>query len=855
MKGSSLAAILAVLTTAIVLGAATSASAATFGVNSQNDANDGTCDGSHCSLREAILAANATAGADQILFALFADGAPITPATQLPAITDTVRITARPNGRCFTDSTPLHLKGAGADFTGLVFAPGSDGSHICMVTVGGFKHGIELRSDQNKLQLSQIGTDGNAADPNSDTGIVVTGDDNLIGGTGPLDGNVISGNAITGIFVAGAAGTRIEGNRIGTDSSGSTAIPNSIGVQVEQEASDTTVGGAAAGAGNVISGQEVADVVLRAPATVQGNWIGLNADGTALPGDAEPTNGIRLLAGADGARIGGAADGEGNVIAGQLVSVESVESASGFSVQGNLIGLAADGTTAVATGTGIRIGAGTTGALVGGVEDAAGNTVAASGAGIAVAGEGTRIEHNTVGLNEDGDPVSAQESGIAVEGSAERTAIGGDRPGARNTISGNLTGVELREGSAGTVVEGNFIGTDRDGMNARPNDVGILIGDEEELGGERVEARIGGTRSAQRNVISGNFDVGVDAHCTKADVVIEGNYIGVGENGSTALGNGVGLNLGCDSFIVPAPAVDDGFVVGGTAPGAGNRIAHNDGDDFDFGEGVDVGHTSGGVMILGNEIFDNDSGVNNAPGIDLLDEGVSANGSQGPDVLPPFPVLTNVDAVATGTLVQGTIDYPAGRDVRIEFFSNPSCDESGHGEGQTPLGALTITGSGAPAAFGARLAAAPAGHAITATATDLDRHRTSEFSRCALSTGPPPVDPPPGDPPPGPGPGDPPAPGPVGNRPGPPLGIPVIDVPPRPRCKVPNVVGLTPAKAKRRLRLAGCGIGKVTKPKRRPGKRFRLVVKRTSHRQGATRPPGAAIGLALEWKRLKTRPR
>ena len=413
-------------------------------------------------------------------------------------------------------------------------------------------------------------------------------------------------------------------------------------------------------------------------------------------------------------------------------------------------------------------------------------------------------------------------------------------------------GVELREGSAGTVVEGNFIGTDRDGMNARPNDTGILIGDEEELGGERVEARIGGTRLAQRNVISGNFDIGVSAVCTKADVAIEGNYIGVGEDGSSDLGNGVGLSLGCDSFIVPAPAADDGFVVGGTVPGAGNRIAHNDGDDFDFGDGMRVGHTSGGVMILGNEIFANGRDPREL-GIDLFEEGVSANGSQAPDVQPPFPVLTNVDAVAAGTLVQGTIDYPAGRDVRIEFFANPSCGASGHGEGQTPLGALTITGSGAPAAFAARLAASPAGQAITATATDLDRHRTSEFSRCALSTGPPPADPPPGDPPPGPGPGDPPAPGPVGTLPGPPLGIPVIDVPPRPRCKVPKVVGLPPAKAKRRLKLAGCGVGKVTKPKRRPGKRFRLVVKRTSLKRGATRPPGAKIGLTLKWKRIKTR--
>ena len=205
---------------------------------------------------------------------------------------------------------------------------------------------------------------------------------------------------------------------------------------------------------------------------------------------------------------------------------------------------------------------------------------------------------------------------------------------------------------------------------------------------------------------------------------------------------------------------------------------------------------------------------------------------------------------SAGTLVQGTIDYPAGRNVRLEFFSNPSCDPSGHGEGQTPLGALTLIGSGVPAAFSARVDAAPVGHAITATATDLDLHRTSEFSRCASTTaGPPP--PPPDDPKPGPDSGDPPAPQPVDDGSVPPLGIDVIDVPPRLRCKVPSVVGLTLAKARQRLALAGCGVGKVTRPKRRPEKGFRLVVKRTSLRQGATRPQGAAIGLTLEWKRRR----
>ena len=93
----------------------------------------------------------------------------------------------------------------------------------------------------------------------------------------------------------------------------------------------------------------------------------------------------------------------------------------------------------------------------------------------------------------------------------------------------------------------------------------------------------------------------------------------------------------------------------------------------------------------------------------------------------------------------------------------------------------------------------------------------------------------------------------MSDSPAPPLGIPVIDDPRKPRCKVPNVLGLTLPRAKRRLAVAGCGVGKVTRPKRRPGKRFRLVVKRTSHTSGATRPGGAAIALTLEWKRRNAR--
>ena len=467
------------LTAAIVLAAAGSATAATSVVTSRDDVGDGLCDAPHCSLRDAITAANATAGADEIVFNVIES---ITPVGPLPEITERTHFSfSATTGRCRFESF-LQLDGEGADFPGLVFAPGSDGSRICSVNVRGFTNGIEFRSDGNAIERSIVGTPpaGTAADPNSGAGILVTGDNNLIGGRRGIEQNLISGNTVSGVRVDEADGTRIAGNLIGTDSGGRTAIGNGIGVEVTGAASETTVGGTDAGTGNVISGnvvgvvsgdgrvvgnligldatgtaalpnvgsgvlalgpiqigglsakernviggQETADVVLQAAATVEGNWIGLSDEGTELAGNS--ASGVRLLAGADGARIGGAGDGAGNVIAGHRVGVESAESASGFSVQGNLIGLAPDGTTSIPTDTGIRIGAGTTGAQVGGVEDGDGNTVAGAGdTGIAVAGEQTRIEGNTVGLNENGnDDVPPQESGIAVEGTAEDTTIGG----------------------------------------------------------------------------------------------------------------------------------------------------------------------------------------------------------------------------------------------------------------------------------------------------------------------------------------------------------------------------------------------------------------------------------------------
>jgi hypothetical protein len=67
-------------------------------------------------------------------------------------------------------------------------------------------------------------------------------------------------------------------------------------------------------------------------------------------------------------------------------------------------------------------------------------------------------------------------------------------------------------------VEGNLIGTDRDGMHARGNEIGVVV-DDSESGVVPVDGRIGGTRSGQRNVISGNTVHACRAPCTASAAV------------------------------------------------------------------------------------------------------------------------------------------------------------------------------------------------------------------------------------------------------------------------------------------------------------------------------------------------
>lgn len=173
-----------------------------------------------------------------------------------------------------------------------------------------------------------IGTNaaGVAALGNALDGVGIFASGNTVGGAVAGAGNVISGNGPpnggSGVYLdPSGTDTVVQGNRIGTNAAGTAALPNVFnGVQIRS--SGNQIGGTAAGAGNLVSGNLTAGVFLTAGASgnlVQGNRIGTVADGTTAL--ANGRDGITLgSTAANGGpasnnTIGGLAAGAGNVIA------------------------------------------------------------------------------------------------------------------------------------------------------------------------------------------------------------------------------------------------------------------------------------------------------------------------------------------------------------------------------------------------------------------------------------------------------------------------------------------------------------------------------------------------------------
>jgi hypothetical protein len=382
---------------------------------------------------------------------------------------------------------------------------------------------------------------------------------------------------------------------------------------------------------------------------------------------------------------------------------------------------------------GVRIDSGQ-GNTVGGSNPGEGNWMYNNNAaGVLIHGTagGNSVKGNLIGTGPDGTGLGTNHWGVAL-GSGGNT-IGGSSVAERNVISGNEVGVFLE--GPGNTVKGNYIGTDAAGTAAIPNGTGVLM-----LNGAQNNT-VGGSSAAERNVISGNSDAGVEISDSSNGNSVKGNYIGTDAAGTAAIPNGAGVLImtgaqnntiggssagqrnvisGNTSYGLliqgtgtTANRVEGNYIgtnaagtaeianatgvgitanalestIGGTAAGEGNLIAFNTGNGVDI-----VGPSTTTNTIRGNSIHSN-----GGKGID------NANG--GNTELAP-PLITGFGSVMGTACPNCTIDvYSDDQD-----------------EGRVYEGSTTSDGAGDWTFDGS-----PQGPNVTATATD-GVGNTSEFS-------------------------------------------------------------------------------------------------------------------------------
>jgi hypothetical protein len=357
------------------------------------------------------------------------------------------------------------------------------------------------------------------------------------------------------------------------------------------------------------------------------------------------------------------------VISGNGTSGIEINAANGTQVLGNLIGTSAAGTAAVANvmhGVQVRSSANVIVGSVGG-----GNVVSASGGnGIDVtdSSDSTQIVGNKVGTNQAGTAALPNPVGIAIGNTVTNTQVGGTSAGQRNLVSGNTNqGIILFSAASGTVIQGNYIGTDVTGTTAVGNNEGVSIGS------TISNMIVGGTVAGAGNVISGNALSGVSVDGTNIEVL--GNRIGTNAAGSAAVGNAIGVGVTNQNNSI------------GNATGGGNVISGGT-------TGIKVtGATAINTQILGNRIGTDASGLAAIPNTFSIDIGSNAfnttvGGTAGVSVggdctgscnliVGQYGIFAQLASTITiagnyiGTNVHGTGAFPgAGNGIDIRYSPN-----------------------------------------------------------------------------------------------------------------------------------------------------------------------------------------
>jgi subtilisin-like proprotein convertase family protein len=301
-------------------------------------------------------------------------------------------------------------------------------------TVGVYMRGSSTAA--TRVERNLIGTQANGSTGlgNGGGGVVIEGTPgNTVGGTTSAARNVISANGNDGILIGHAAAVfnTVSGNYIGTNSTGTADLGNNGNgvVQIISTANNliggttgTTPGGSCTGACNLISGNNqfgLQNGVGTGPTTIQGNFIGTNATGTAAIGNS--IGGVYMFDSANNL-IGGSVPGARNLISGNPTGVGLGYAAN--QVRGNFIGTRTDGITPLGNGIGVSLHGAGGGSVVGGPSPGDANTIAFNtNAGIAVNSTGgnplnTQFQGNSMFAN-GGLGIDLNQDGITINDSGD----------------------------------------------------------------------------------------------------------------------------------------------------------------------------------------------------------------------------------------------------------------------------------------------------------------------------------------------------------------------------------------------------------------------------------------------------
>jgi hypothetical protein len=246
---------------------------------------------------------------------------------------------------------------------------------------------------------------------------------------------------------------------------------------------------------------------------------------------------------------------------------------------------------------------------------------------------GTLVAGNLIGTNVAGNgAVHNAYDGVLITGtSSDNNTVG---PG--NLIAGNWrNGVEISSGASDNLVKGSWIGANNEWN-------GVAID-----GSTTVNNTIGGKAHGTGNVISGNWGDGVVISGSSANLV-EGNWVGTNAYSADAPN-------GLSGVVITGGSTTTNNTIGGTANGAGNVISGND------ERGVVIMGGSSDTLLEGNLIGTNVAGNGALPNLWTgVAIGGSTNNTIGGTVSGAGNVISGndnwgVNIGSSGNLVEGNL--------------------------------------------------------------------------------------------------------------------------------------------------------------------------------------------------------